>query len=218
MKKYLDLRNIIIIILLLLCLLGIINPKGIMPNRTVYVPQIDSIPVPVHDTVIAEVEVETPVEVEVPVEVEKIVEVKVVEPVDSQAIVKLFSENKQTKKDILELPGNIGTVTIFDTISNNRILGRSFTSKVKQKIVRDTIRTPEPVKRYYYAGIDTKFDKPNHVTLLGASVLMRTKNENIYRVGIGVQNITGPDRVNGVFVPYIGGGVYWKIGKKWIKD
>ena len=213
-RSYFEIKNIIISILLVVIVIILLNPKGCIPGRTktITFTKVDSIPYPVHDTIPQEVEVE----VEVPVEVTKEVrvEVPVVQVVDSQAIVKLFSENKQTKKDILELPGNIGTVTIFDTISNNRILGRSFTSKVKQKIVRDTIRTPEPIKRYYYAGIDAKFDKPNHVTLLGASVLMRTKNENIYRVGIGVQNITGPDRVNGVFVPYIGGGVYWKIGKK----
>lgn len=215
MKKYLDARNIIIVILILLLGIGVINPKGIMPNRTVFVSQIDSVAYPVYDTLVEEVEVEVEVPYETIIEREKIVEVQVTQPVDTQAIVKLFSENKQTKKDILELPGNIGTVTVFDTISNNRILGRSFTSKVKQKIIRDTSYMPEPVKKYYYFGIDTKFDAPNNVTLLGVSALMRAKDEKLYRVGIGVQNITGPDRVNGILVPYVGGGIYWKIGKKW---
>lgn len=215
MKKYLDLRNIAIIILILLLGLCFLNPKGILPNRTLYVPQIDSVQYTVYDTLIEQVEVEVEVPVEVETIIEKTIEVQVLQPVDTQAIVKLFSENKQVKKDILELPGNIGTVTVFDTISNNRILGRSFTSKVKQKIIRDTSYMPEPVKKYYYFGVDAKFDAPNNVTLLGISGIMRAKDEKLYRVGIGVQNITGPDRVNGILVPYVGGGIYWKIGKKW---
>jgi hypothetical protein len=44
MKKYLDIRHIIIIILLLICTLEFLNPKGFIPNRTKLVSQIDSIP------------------------------------------------------------------------------------------------------------------------------------------------------------------------------
>ena len=181
-----------------------------MPNRTVYVPQIDSVSYPVHDTVSVDVEVEVPVEV--PVEVEKLVEkeVQVILPVDTMLIVKMFSENKQTKKDVLQLPENMGTVTVFDTISNNRILNRSFTSKIKQKIVRDTLKIPEPIRNVLYVGFDAKFDKPNVVSIMGVSTLLKTPTEKLYKVGVGVQNQV-IDGTNGKFVPYIGGGVYWPI-------
>ena len=64
MKKLLEVRNILILTLAASTALVAINPRGIMPNRTVYHQKIDSIPYPVHDTVPYEVEVE--VEVEVP--------------------------------------------------------------------------------------------------------------------------------------------------------
>lgn len=217
MKKYLDVRNFIIVFLLLVALLMFLNPKGFMPNRTLKVVQIDSISYPIYDTLIEEIEVE----VEVPVEIEKEVRIEVEVPtpitVDTAAIVKMFSENKQTKKDILELPNNVGTVTLYDTISNNRILGRSFTSKIKQKIVRDTLRIPEERKNVLYFGVDAKFDKPNVVNLIGTSMVMKTKTEKLYRVGVGVNNIV-TDGTNGTFKPYIGGGVYWPIRFKKNKD
>lgn len=190
-----------------------INPKGILPNRVVKVTQIDSIPFPVHDTIPMEVEVEVEVPVEVKVPVEKIVEVQVQQPVDTMAIVKLFSDNKQVKKDILELPGNIGTVTVYDTISNNRILSRSFTSKVKQKIVRDTVYTPLPHRNELYFGVDGKLDKPNVVNLIGVGLILKDKDDkHLYKVGVGVSNRVSDDGTNGILVPYLGGGVYWRLG------
>ena len=190
-----------------------INPKGILPYRNIKIVQIDSIPYPVHDTIPLEVEVEIEVPVEVEIPVEKLVEIPVIQVVDTMAIVKLFSDNKQTKKDILELPGNIGTVTLFDTISNNRILGRSFTSKVKQKIVRDTIYTPLPRRNELYFGVDTKFDKPNLISLIGLGVILKDKDDkHLYKVGIGVSNDVSADGTNGILVPYVGGGVYWRLG------
>ncbi len=215
MKKYLELKNIIIVLLVIVALLEFINPKGFMPNRTITVTQIDSIPFPVHDTIPYEVEVEVPVEVPVEVTVEKLVEVPVNQPVDTQAIVRLFSENKQFKKDVLDLPGSIGSVTLFDTISNNRIIGRSFTSKVKQKVINDTIYTPLPRKNELYFGVDTRFDKPNVMQLIGVGMILKDKDDrHLYKLGVGVSNQTGPDRINGVLVPFLGGGVYWRVNFK----
>jgi len=213
MKKYFDYKNLIILFLISLTIFEFFNPKGYLPNRTFYITQIDSIPYAVHDTIPYEVEVE--VEVEVPVEVEKLVEVEVIQKVDTEAIVKLYSENKQFKKDILELPGNIGTVTLFDTISNNRILGRSFTSKVKQKVIKDTIFTPLPRKNELYFGVDAKFDKPNVVNLIGVGFILKDKDDkHLYKLGVGVSNIVGPDGTNGTLSPFLGGGVYWRLNLK----
>ncbi len=213
MKKYFDYKVLIILFFLTLSVVEFINPGGYLPNRTVLVPQIDSIPYPVHDTIPYEVEVE--VEVPVEVEVEKLVEVPVIQKVDTEAIIRMYSENKQFKKDILELPGNIGTVTLFDTISNNRILGRSFTSKVKQKVIKDTIFTPLPRKNEIYFGVDAKFDKPNVINLIGVGFIVKDKDDkHLYKLGVGVSNTVGPDGTNGTLSPFLGGGVYWKLNIK----
>ena len=213
MKKIFDIRHIIILILLLMCILEFFNPKGIMPNRTVTVRDTVGFEVPVHDTV----GIEVPMEVEVVVEVEKPVPyavhdtVAVNNPIDTNAILNALGQ-KIFKKDILKLPSNVGTVTLFDTISNNRIIGRSFKSDVKQKIVRDTMYTPIPRQSEFYVGLDAKFDKPNVINIVGLSVLFKNKDDrHMYRLGIGVTNRVDDQGTNGKLTPFIGGGAYWKI-------
>ena len=48
---------------------------------------------------------------------------------------------------------------------------------------------------------------------MGIGLLFKTKDEKIYKVGVGVSN-TVIDGTNGTLTPYIGGGVYWKIKLK----
>ena len=218
MKKIFDIRHIIILILLLLSILIFLNPKGIIPNRTVTIRDTVGFEVPVHDTVGFEI----PIEVEVPVEVviEKPVPyavhdtVAINNPIDTNAILNAVGQ-KIFKKDILKLPSNIGTVTLFDTISNNRIIGRSFKSDVKQKIVRDTMHTPIPRQNEFYVGLDAKFDKPNVINIVGLSVLFKNKDDrHMYRLGVGVTNRVDDRGTNGSLTPFIGGGAYWKIKRK----
>ena len=214
MKKIFDIRHIIILILLLISILEFLNPKGIIPNRIKTVSQIDSIPYEVHDTLEVEVpvEVEVSYEVKVPYAVHDTVTVD--KPIDTTALLNAIGQ-KIFKKDILKLPNNIGTVTLFDTISNSRIVGRSFKSDVKQKIVRDTMYTPIPRKTEVYLGIDAKFDKPNVINIIGLSMLFKNKDDNhMYKLGIGVTNRVDDEGTNGKLVPFIGGGVYWKVKLK----
>jgi hypothetical protein len=214
MKKIFDIRHVIILILLLISILEFLNPKGIMPNRTVTIRDTVGFEVPVHDTVEVEslVEVEIPVEVQVPYAVHDTVPVD--KPIDTTALLNAIGM-KMFKKDVLKLPNNIGTVTLFDTISNSRIVGRSFKSDVKQKIVRDTIYTPIPRQNEMYLGIDAKFDKPNVINIVGVSVLFKNKDDrHMYRLGVGVTNRVDDEGTNGKLVPFIGGGVYWKVKLK----
>ena len=214
MKKIFDIRHIIILILLLICILEFLNPKGIMPNRTVSIRDTVGFEVLVHDTVEVEslVEVEIPVEVQVPYAVHDTVPVD--KPIDTTALLNAIGM-KMFKKDVLKLPNNIGTVTLFDTISNSRIVGRSFKSDVKQKIVRDTMYTPIPRQNEMYFGIDAKFDKPNVINIVGVSVLFKNKDDrHMYRLGVGVTNRVDDEGTNGKLVPFIGGGVYWKVKLK----
>ncbi len=209
MKKIFDIRHVVILILLLLMGLMFINPKGILPNRKELVIKTDSIPYAVHDTIPEEVEVEVEVEVPVEVEVEKRIEIPVIQPVDTTEILKIYFAKIQ-HKDVLTLPDNQGTISITDTISKNSIVNRKFIADVKKMIVKDTIYTPEPRKTQVYFGFDAKFDKPNVVNLMGLGVVLKTKDEKLYKIGVGMaNNIT--DGTSGTLTPYLGGGVYWKV-------
>ncbi len=212
MKKIFDFRHIIIVILLLLIGLMFINPKGILPNRKELVVKTDSIPFPVHDTVPLEVEVEVEVPYEVEGQVEKIVEVPVAIKVDTAEILKIYY-NKSIFDNTVKLSNNMGSVSIVDTISQNKIVGRGIKYDIKQKTKTDTIYQPEPRKTQLYVGIDAQFDKPNVVNIMGVGAVLKTKNERLYKIGAGVNNVV-VDGTNGKLTPYFGGGVYWPIKLK----
>ena len=214
MKHILDIRNIIIVLLIGVAIVEFINPKGIMPHRTLTIHDTVGYEVPVHDTV----GIEVPVEVEIPVEVQVPYAVHdtfiVSNPIDTNAILNSIGM-KMFKKDVLKLPNNVGTVTLFDTISNGRVLGRSFKSDIKQKVVRDTMFLGDARKNLYYFGIDAQLDKPNVVNLIGLGFIIKDKDaKHLYKIGVGVTNRVGEDGTNGTLSPFIGGGVYWNVNRK----
>ena len=211
MKKILDVRHIIILLLLGIAIIEFVNPKGFMPHRTLL--KVDSIPYAVHDTIPVDSLVEVEVEVEVPVEVpvEKRIEVPVVQPVDTAEIIKSHFAKVQYK-DVLKLPNNQGTVTITDTIANNTIVNRKFIAEVKRMIVKDTVYTQIPRKTEIYFGVDAKFDKPNVVNIMGLSMLFKNKDDrHLYKIGVGVTNRVDDQGTNGSLQPFLAGGVYWKL-------
>jgi hypothetical protein len=212
MKKLLDVRHFIILILILIAVVEFINPKGFMPHRTLL--KVDSIPYAIHDTIPVDSLVEVQVEVEVPVpyEVEKRVEVPVTQPVDTAEIMKIYFA-KVLYKDVLKLPNNQGTITVTDTISKNGIVNRKFIADIKRMIVKDTIYTKEPKKGQIFFGVDGGYNKENVVSHLGAGLLYKTKDDKIFHVGVGVANRV-LDGTNGTFTPYVDGGVYWKVKLK----
>ena len=214
MKKYLNAKNITIVILIILLFLVFLNPGGQLPTRTKYVPQTDSIPYAVHDTVTVDSLVEVEVEVEVPVEVEveKRVEVPVYQPIDTMEILKVHFAKVQ-HKEVLTLPNNQGTVTLIDTISKNSIVNRQFIADIKRMIVKDTIYTKEPKKNQLFFGLNGGFNKENVVSHIGTGVLFKTKDDKIFHVGVGVANRV-LDGTSGTFTPYVDGGVYWKLKLK----
>jgi hypothetical protein len=214
MKKILDIRHIVIVLLLLICALEFLNPKGFMPNRTKMVTQIDSIPFEVHDTTEIEVPVEVEVLYEVKVPYEVKVEVPVIQSVDTAEILKSHFAKIQYK-DVLKLPNNQGTVTITDTIANNTIVNRKFIADVKRMIINDTIYTQIPRKTEAYLGLDVKFDKPNVINIIGLSMLFKNKDDrHLYKLGVGVTNRVDDGGTQGKLTPFIGGGVYWKLKLK----
>ncbi len=213
MKKIFDIRHIIILILLILAAVEFINPNGIMPNRTIAVHDTVGIEVPVHDTI--GVEVEVPVEVETIVEVEKPVPYAVHDTiqtlVDTNFIVTEYLNSKNVFTNTYKFDKQQGSITITDTISKNKIIGRKYTTKITPIV--DTLRIPEPFKRKIFGGIEGGFNTPDFVSSIGVGVLINSKSDKIYNLGVGVNNTT-IDGTNGVFTPYIKGGVYWKIKLK----
>jgi len=212
MKKHLNAKNFIIVILIILLFLAFFNPGGHLPNRTVL--KLDSIPYVVSDTVTIDSLVEVEVEIEVPVEieVEKRIEVPVLTPVDTNEILKVYFA-KIEHKEVLTLPNNVGTVTITDTISKNSIVNRKFISDIKQMIVKDTIYTKEPKKGQMFFGFNGGLNKSNVVSHIGTGLMYKTKEDKIFHVGLGVANRL-LDGTSGQFTPYVDGGVYWKIKLK----
>jgi hypothetical protein len=212
MKKYINAKNITIVILIILLFLVFLNPGGRLPNRTVYVPKIDSIPYVVHDTVMVDSLVEVEIEVPYEVPVDRLVEVTVIQSVDTAAILKDFNAKNEIK-DILTLPNGLGVINLNETVTQNKITSRTFEAKVTPKIKIDTIYTPQPLKNVFYFGLNGGFNKVDVISHIGAGIMLKTKTEKIFQLGVGVSNRV-IDGTNGTLSPYLNGGVYWKIKLK----
>jgi len=209
--KFLNLKNIAIAVLVVIVLLEYFNPGGKMPGRTV---RIDGKKYEVikHDIDTFEV-VKTKVVTKKGADIyhETIVEKEVVIPtiVDTAALLKDFFA-KNVYKDTLRLPDSLGIVAVTDTITQNKILGRTFNASVKQREIKETLIVKELPKTQVYYGFNGGFNKADVVSNIGAGVIVKTKKDKIYQLGAGVANRT-VDGTNGSLSPYVGAGVYWKI-------
>ena len=99
---------------------------------------------------------------------------------------------------------------LTDTITKNLIQGRTFTAKVKQRIINNTTIVKELPKTKVFYGVEGGFNKADVVSHMGMGVLINTKSDKIYHLGLGVANRT-TDGTNGKLSAYVSGGVYWKI-------
>ena len=211
MKKIFDIRHIIIVLLIALAVVEFINPKGFMPHRTYTIHDTVGVEVPVHDTIPQEVEVEVPVEVEVEKPVPYAVHDTIQAVVDTNFIVNNYLNSVNIFTNTYKFDKKQGSITITDTISQNKIIGRKYTTKITPRV--DTLKIPEPFKRKVYAGLEGGFNSADFVNFIGVGVMVNSKSNKIYNLGIGVNNKT-TDGTNGSFSPYIRGGVYWKIKLK----
>jgi hypothetical protein len=214
MKKFLNFKNIAIAVLVVIVLLELWNPGGVMPGKTIRIDgkkyevikhEIDTIDV-----------IKTKVVTKKGEDIyhETIVEKEVLIPanVDTAALLKDYY-SKVLYKDVLVLPDSLGTVAVTDTISQNKILGRTFNASVKQRTIKETTIVKELPKTKVFYGFEGGFNKEDVVSHVGAGVILNTKKDKLYHLGIGVANRV-VDGTNGGFTPYINGGVYWKIRLK----
>jgi hypothetical protein len=217
MKKFVNFKNIAIAALIIYILLQWFNPGGVMPGgRTI---RIDGKKYEVIKHTIDTVEVEKVKVVTKRGEdiVHEVIDVdtlvlKELVNVDTAALLKDYLA-KVIYKDTLTLDGGLGTIALTDTITKNRILGRTWDAKVKERIIKEELIVKEPAKAQLYYGLNGGFNKADFVSSVGAGLLLKTKKDKIYQFGLGVNNRT-TDGTNGSFSPYVGFGTYWKIKVK----
>ena len=211
MKKLLNFKNIVIAALIIFVLLEWFNPGGVMPGKKVFIAG-KAYEVIKHEIDTVDI-VKTKVVTKKGEDIyhETIVEKEVIIPavIDTMALLKDYY-SKVLYKDVLVLPDSLGTVAVTDTISQNKILGRTFNANVKQRTIKETTIVKELPKTKVFYGLEGGFNKADFVSSVGAGVLINTKKDKIYQLGLGVDNRT-TDGTNGSFSPYIRGGVYWKI-------
>jgi len=143
---------------------------------------------------------------------ETIKEVTIPVIVDTQALLQDYFA-KNIYKDTLQLPDSLGIVSLIDTITQNKILGRTFNASVKQRVIKETTIVKELPKTKLFYGFEGGFNKADVVSHLGFGVLVNTKKDKMFHLGLGVANRT-TDGTSGALAPYIGGGVYWKLKLK----
>jgi hypothetical protein len=212
MKKLLNLKNIAIAVLVVIVLLEYFNPGGKMPGRKIII-EGKAYEVIKHDIDTIDI-VKTKVVTKKGEDIyhETIKEVIIPTIVDTQALLQDFFA-KNIYKDTLQLPDSLGTIAMIDTITQNKILGRTFNASVKQRTIKETTIVKELPKTKLFYGFEGGFNKADVVSHLGFGVLVNTKKDKMFHLGLGVANRT-TDGTSGTLAPYIGGGVYWKLKLK----
>jgi len=207
----LNFKNIAIAALIIFVLLEWFNPGGVMPGKKVFIAG-KAYEVIKHDIDTIDI-VKTKVVTKKGEDIyhETIVEKEVIIPavIDTMALLKDYY-SKVLYKDTLVLPDSLGTVSLIDTITQNKILGRTFNASVKQRTIKETMIVKELPKTKVFYGLEGGFNKADFVSSVGMGVLINTKKDKILQLGLGVNNKT-TDGTTGGFTPYIRGGVYWKI-------
>lgn len=121
--------------------------------------------------------------------------------VDTVAILKDFY-CKEVYKDTLKLNDGLGYVSVIDTVSQNKIIGRVWNSQVNKIIVKDTkIVKKAPVNQLYIGAVGG-FDRVNIVNYVGPTLVFKTKKDKLYSLGIGY----GTNKQIS-----LQGGIFWKI-------
>lgn len=146
------------------------------------------------------------------VEKEKRVEVPIYTKGDTVRIVQSYNQ-KVLYKDKFVLDNNLGTIEVTDTLYQNTILGRKWNAVIKEKTITDTKIVKELPKNQVYVGVNGALDKVNFANSIGGGVILKSKTDKLYQLNIGISNqqsATGTTKI----VPYVGGGIYWKIKLK----
>ena len=126
--------------------------------------------------------------------------------VDTAVILKDYF-SKVVTIDTLKLNDSVGYVSITDTITKNRILSRKYFAEIKQLEIHDTVWLAEPMRDKVYFGVTAGVTRNQLPATLGVNMLYQTKNDKIYGIGAGIQNMKA-------ISPYVNASLYWKIKLK----
>ena len=198
--KYIDLKLMVIIglIITILCLRScgekpggdIINVNG-KPYQVIK-HTVDTMYVPTVQTVYKKgktIYKEIPVYVQLPGRI------------DTVEVIRDFY-SKVVYKDTLKLKDSLGYVALTDTIFQNKVLGRVWDSHVNKITIKDVIIVKELPKNQIYLGGLLGLNNQNGFTSIGPSVLMKTKKDKLFSVGVGL----GLNKTI-----YYQGGIYIKL-------
>lgn len=101
-------------------------------------------------------------------------------------------------KDTFRLEDKLGFIAIDDTISQNRIYGRKFSSTINIPAVKETIYVKE-ILNIWFAGPSVQLGQ---ISSLGGDLHLKTKKDMLFGIGIGI---------NSNISPYFRGSMSWKI-------
>ena len=175
------------------------------------------------DTVFVEKEVKVTKYVPKYITKEVIKEVEIPVDIDSLAVIKDYYA-KYVVKDTLNLTydfpevvtdslgnkpsGDLGFGILTDVISQNAIESREIDWFFKIPTVYNTTIVKELPKNEFYIGLGTGIDQTNGLNNLSGNILLKNKKQTIYGLNLGLSNQLGE------YKPFIGGFIYWKLGKK----
>lgn len=100
---------------------------------------------------------------------------------------------------------SIGYINVLDTISKNRIKGRSFKYELKYPVTTKTITIQPVAKTQLYIGGGLQGNQHNPINQISAGLLLKTKKDQIYGLYTGLDS--------DIKLQY-GVQIYWKIKLK----
>ena len=123
--------------------------------------------------------------------------------VDSLAIVKDYFATR-VYKDTLKLEGDLGYITVTDSITKNALAGRLWNSNVNKTTIDNTIYLKELPRTQLYIGGSLGMQRPENLTI-GGNLILKDKKDRMYGIGYGV---------NSQLNSYFQASMLWKISLK----
>lgn len=133
--------------------------------------------------------------------IDSLIYVQVPVKVDTSSILKDYYA-KRIYIDTLKLKDGLGYIIVNDTVSQNTLLGRMWDAQVNKTTIKEQVIVKELPKNQVYIGLVGGFDNVNIVNFAGPSLVLKTKTDKMYSIGVGY---SGNKTVS------IQGGIYWKI-------
>jgi hypothetical protein len=93
-------------------------------------------------------------------------------------------------------------VSVIDTIQKNSIKGRELKASIKYPVITQSTYLVKKDKMNIYFGLTPSFDKVNIINSIGIGAIVKTKNDRVFSLGLGIDN-----SANTIFTT----GIYWKL-------